>query len=101
MKLICMGMEYPCVRAEKDEAAGTVTAYGETGSVVFRAVRVTDFSHYTLEEGEWSPSTPTRDQRLEALEQENGLLRAQIEAQSGQLDFYEDCIAEMAAVVYA
>lgn len=29
------------------------------------------------------------------------LLRAQIEAQSQQLDFYEDCIAEMAAAVYA
>lgn len=53
MKLICMGMEYPCVRAEKDEAAGTVTAYGETGTVVFRAVKVTNFSDYTIEDGNW------------------------------------------------
>lgn len=54
-----------------------------------------------LEEGDWAPPTPTQAQRMETLEQENSLLRAQIEAQSGQLDFYEDCIAEMAAVVYA
>ena len=39
--------------------------------------------------------------RLTALEAENKLLRAQMSAQSDQLDFYEDCIAEMAAVVYA
>lgn len=53
MKLICMGAEYPCTRAEKNEAAGTVTAYGEAGTVVFQAVKVTDFSDYTIEEGDW------------------------------------------------
>lgn len=29
------------------------------------------------------------------------LLKAQIEAQSAQMEFYEDCIAEMAEIVYA
>ena len=32
---------------------------------------------------------------------EMALLKAQIEAQSEQMDFYEDCIAEMAEIVYA
>lgn len=44
---------------------------------------------------------PTVDEQIAALEAENKLLRAQMSAQSDQLDFYEDCIAEMAAVVYA
>ena len=45
--------------------------------------------------------TPTVSDRVAALEAENKLLTAQVAAQSDQLDFYEDCIAEMAAVVYA
>ena len=44
---------------------------------------------------------PTVDEQVAELEAENKLLRAQMSAQSDQLDFYEDCIAEMAAVVYA
>ena len=44
---------------------------------------------------------PTDSERLAALEEENTLLKAQVSAQSDQMDFYEDCIAEMAAVVYA
>lgn len=35
------------------------------------------------------------------LEQENKLLKAQVNALADQQSFYEDCIAEMAAVVYA
>ena len=48
-----MGEEYPCVWAEKDEAAGTVTAYGEAGNVVVRAVKVSDFSDYIIKDGHW------------------------------------------------
>lgn len=46
-------------------------------------------------------SSPTQDERITALETENAMLTAQIGAMSDQLDFYEDCIAEMAGVVYA
>ena len=35
------------------------------------------------------------------LESENKTLKAQVSAQSEQMDFYEECIAEMASVVYA
>jgi hypothetical protein len=45
--------------------------------------------------------TPTMDERVTELEDENAMLKAQINAQSEQIDFYEDCIVEMAAVVYA
>ena len=51
--------------------------------------------------GDQYDSAATQAQRIAELEEENKLLRAQMSAQSNQLDFYEDCIAEMAAVVYA
>ena len=51
--------------------------------------------------GDEYDSAATQAQRITALEAENKLLRSQMSAQSNQLDFYEDCIAEMAAVVYA
>lgn len=44
---------------------------------------------------------PTTEDRVTALEQENSLFKAQIAAQSDQMDFYEECIVEMAAIVYA
>ena len=44
---------------------------------------------------------PTAAERISTLEAENKLLTAQVAAQSDQLDFYEDCIAEMASIVYA
>ena len=47
------------------------------------------------------PEPPTTDERLEKLEAENKLLREQVSAQADQAEFYEECIAEMAAVVYA
>ena len=47
------------------------------------------------------PPPPTTDERVAALENENAMLKAQVSAQSDQMDFYEDCIAEMATVVYA
>ena len=39
--------------------------------------------------------------RIQILMEENRLLTAQVDAQSSQMDFYEDCIAEMAEIVYA
>ena len=54
-----------------------------------------------LPEPEPEPEPPTTEERLEKLESENKLLREQVSAQADQAEFYEDCIAEMAAVVYA
>lgn len=47
------------------------------------------------------PEPPTTEERVEKLEAENKLLREQVSAQADQAEFYEECIAEMAAIVYA
>jgi hypothetical protein len=47
------------------------------------------------------PPPPTIDERVTTLESENDLLKQQVKAASDQNDFLEDCIAEMAGIVYA
>lgn len=44
---------------------------------------------------------PTDSERIASLEAENKILKAQLQAQSESHDFLEDCITEMAQVVYA
>lgn len=44
---------------------------------------------------------PTLDERVTTLETDNNLLKQQLQAASDQNDFLEDCIAEMAEIVYA
>lgn len=64
---------------------------------------------YNPETGTWAEPqpepnpepTPTTEERVAALEAENKLLKEQVSAQADQAEFYEDCIAEMATVVYA
>lgn len=53
--------------------------------------------------GKYSPPPPalTTEERLAALESENKLLKEQVSAQADQAEFYENCIAEMAEIVYA
>lgn len=54
---------------------------------------------YTIEDdGEPEPVIPPTNDELAA---ENKLLKQQVSALTEQQSFYEDCIAEMAAVVYA
>ena len=84
----------------------------ETENFPFGEVRVEEING-VMTVTSWAPGTiPGPDpgqeppgqamgERVATLEAENKLLTAKIEAQSNQLDFYEDCIAEMAAVVYA
>lgn len=47
------------------------------------------------------PPPPTIDERVTTLESENDLLKQQLKAASDQNDFLENCIAEMAEIVYA
>ena len=44
---------------------------------------------------------PTLGDRVTTLESDNDLLKQQLKAASDQNEFLEDCIAEMAAIVYA
>ena len=91
------GQEIPCVRAEK--GADFVRAYDEGGACVFEATKVKSFEGYTLDGGEWGEAvTPPTNEELAA---ENKLLKQQVSALTDQQSFYEDCIAEMATVVYA
>lgn len=53
---------------------------------------------YNAEHPEVEPEKPVT---VEDLQAENKLLRAQVQAQTERSDFIEDCIAEMAGVVYA
>ena len=63
----------------------------------YTMMTVTAMTEGTLPEPVGPELLPT----VEELAEENKLLKMQIEAQSEQMDFYEDCIAEMASVVYA
>lgn len=44
---------------------------------------------------------PTIEDRVTTLESDNNLLKQQLKAASDQNEFLEDCIAEMAGIVYA
>lgn len=44
---------------------------------------------------------PEKETTVADLEEENKLLKAQVQAQTERSDFIEDCIAEMAGVIYA
>ena len=57
---------------------------------------------YCYDNESFYPFVPTDIiEKLEEQAEENKITKAQIEAQSEQMDFYEDCIAEMASVIYA
>lgn len=58
---------------------------------------------YVYEEnGSFYPFVPTNIiEKLEQQAEENKITNAQIQAQSEQMDFYEECIIEMAEIVYA
>lgn len=47
------------------------------------------------------PPPPTTEERVATLESDNNLLKQQLKAASDQNEFLEDCIAEMAGIVYA
>lgn len=46
------------------------------------------------------PGEPSSRPTIEQLQKENKMLKAQLQAQVDRSDFIEDCIAEMATVVY-
>ena len=77
--------------------------FGEVAAEEVNGVMtVTKWTPGTVPEPEPEPDPePTTEERVAALEDENATLKAQITAQSDQMDFYEDCIAEMASIVYA
>ena len=111
---------HPAVEAAPEEGhLETLAEYPETGGRDVRWVvdvpRVdaqeawdeeetyTEYVRYTAEELAVMAAAlakPTAEQRAAALEKENVRLKAQVQALSDRGEFMEDCLAEMAAVVY-
>lgn len=54
-----------------------------------------------IPEPEPEKPVPTDEERIAQLEEENKTLTAQVDALSFQLDFQEECLVEMANIVYA
>ena len=90
-----------------DEQAATLIQHNGFVSITREGESVTvepnteDWEAWKASLPEPTDPAPTVEDRMAALEAENKLLTAQVAAQSDQLDFYEDCIAEMASIVYA
>lgn len=75
---------------------GTVTVDDSTPPVV------TSWTAGELPEPTPEPEPePTAEERLAALEDENKLLRAQMDMQAQQQTFLEDCLLELGDMVYA
>lgn len=83
--------------------AGFVNIEVEDGVVTAMEVNQEAYDAYVAAnpaEPETDPK-PTTEERIATLEAENKLLTQQVEALSGQNDFLEECIVEMAGIVYA
>ena len=66
-----------------------------------KGLLMTDLSSLWWEEVPPQPEPePENPITLEELQKENKMLKAQLQAQVDRSDFIEDCIAEMATVVY-
>ena len=60
-----------------------------------------EFIYDPLPEPEPEIPAPTAEERITELESDKKLMDAQIQALSNRNDFLEDCIAEMATIIYA
>ena len=80
--------------------AGFVTIEVADGVVTAMEINQDALDTYIAENPETTPE-PTTAERVATLEAENKLLTQQVEALSGQNDFLEECIVEMAGIVYA
>lgn len=59
------------------------------------------YTQEELDKMEEERNKPSQEDRIAQLESEKKLLTAQVQSLSDRNDFIEDCIAEMAALVYA
>lgn len=76
---------------------GFCTITVQDGAVTALVVDQEALDAYNKDHPDVTPEKPTT---IEDLEQENKLLKAQLQAQTDRSDFIEDCIAEIAGVVY-
>ncbi len=76
---------------------GFCTLTVQDGTVMALVVDQEALDAYNKDHPDIKPEKPTT---IDDLKQENKLLKAQLKAQTERSDFIEDCIAEMAGVVY-
>ncbi len=76
---------------------GFCTLTVQDGAVTALEVDQEALDAYNKDHPDVEPEKPTT---IEDLKNENKLLKAQLQAQTDRSDFIEDCIAEMAGVVY-
>ena len=99
-----MGQPFPGCVALPDEllsayldTKGFCTLTVQDGAVTALEVDQEALDAYNKDHPEVEPETPVT---IEDLQAENKLLKAQVQAQTDRADFIEDCIAEMAGIVY-
>ena len=100
-----MGQPFPGCVALPDEllsayldTKGFCTFTVQDGAVTALAVDQEALDAYNAEHPEVEPEKPVT---VEDLQAENKLLKEQVSALSTQADFHEECIVEMANIVYA
>lgn len=87
--------------------ADSITALDENGRLTTYAPLAEDCELSSKEDcsetlrTKWRAEHPDTEEQMAALAAENKLLKQQVSALTEQQSFYEDCIAEMASVVYA
>lgn len=85
----------------------TFTNNQTTGQTAKEVYEVWLNKHCVFTNGEWELKqidicpVKTVEERLEEAEQENKLLKAQVESNASNNEFLESCIMEMAQMVYA
>ena len=90
---------YPFVEIEVEEVEHTrESMIPDAEPETYTVPTVTAMTAGTVPEPEPVPDAPPTNEELAA---ENKLLREQVAALSGQVDFQEECLVEMAGIVYA
>ena len=89
------------VKTDAGDTVEVLAGYALKTATVAAADPTSVTAVYTRAVDGTAAALDTISDRLVQAEQENKLLKAQVSAATDQQSFYEDCIAEMAEVVYA
>lgn len=86
--------------------SATFPEFATKDAIIVETLPDGDISDYRYVDGEFVYDALPKTEEISIksnseLEAENELLKAQVSALSEQMDFYEECIVEMATVVYA
>ena len=89
------------VKTDAGDTVEVLAGYALKTATVAAAEQTSVIAVYTRAVDGTAAALDTISARLVESEKENKLLKAQVSAATDQQSFYEDCIAEMAQIVYA